>query len=55
MTRRIKALTEGLAVGAMLFGIFALCQPFTMALYQRGFTILLCGLGLFIVITHVKR
>jgi hypothetical protein len=54
MRAQVRKAIEWLAVGLMLFGIFSLCQPLAMALYQVGFQILLGGLILFIVITHVK-
>jgi hypothetical protein len=54
MRARAKKTVEWLAIGLMLFGIFGLCQPLTIALYQVGFQVLLAGLILFIVITHVR-
>ena len=54
MRARVKKAVEGLAIGLIFLGIVALCQPFTIVLYQVGFQILLGGLILFIVITHVR-
>ena len=54
MRARVKRTIEWLAIGLMFFGIFSLCQPLTIALYQVGFQILLGGLIAFIVITHIR-
>lgn len=54
MKARVRKAIEWLAIGVMLFGIFALCQPLTIALYQVGFQILLGGLVVFIVVSHIK-
>ena len=54
MRARVKTALERLAIGLIVLGIIALCQPLTIALYQVGFQILLGGLILFIVITHVR-
>jgi len=54
MRARVKTALEWLAIGLIFFGIFSLCQPLTMALYHVGFQVLLGGLILFIVITHVR-
>jgi hypothetical protein len=54
MRARVKKAIEWLAIGLMLFGIFALCQPLTIALYQVGFQILLGGLIAFIVVSHLR-
>ena len=53
MLPKIVELGEILAQALIAFGIFALCQPWWLALYKRGFLLLLVGAGLFIIVTHI--
>lgn len=43
---------EKLSIGTIVFGMFALCQPFTMLLYRCGFQTLLVGTLAFIIVSH---
>ncbi len=43
-----------LFMGIVIFGMFSLCQPFTIALYRCGFQTLLVGTLAFIIISHMK-
>lgn len=45
-------LIERLAIGMIIFGMFSLCQPFTIVLYRSGFQTLLTGTLAFIVVSH---
>ena len=47
-----KTLNEWLSMGMIIFGMFSLCQPFTMFLYRCGFQTLLVGTLGFIVASH---
>lgn len=47
-----KMLNEWLSIGLIVFGMFSLCQPFTMVLYQCGFQTLLTGTLGFIIASH---
>jgi hypothetical protein len=47
-----KTLNEWLSISLILFGMFSLCQPFTMFLYRCGFQTLLVGTLGFIVASH---
>ena len=47
-----KKFSEWLAIGMIIFGMFSLCQPFTMFLYRCGFQTLLVGTLAFIVASH---
>ncbi len=53
MLRKIVGFGETLAQALIAFGIFGLCQPWWLALYERGFLLLLLGTGLFIIVTHI--
>ena len=53
MVGRVVGWFETLAQVLMAFAVFALCQPWWLGLYKRGFLILLVGTGLFIVVTHI--
>lgn len=49
-----RTLNERLAIGMIIFGMFSLCQPFTLILYRCGFQTLLVGTLAFIIISHTK-
>ncbi|MBD3184615.1 hypothetical protein GF312_20210 [Candidatus Poribacteria bacterium] len=49
-----RTLNERLAMGIIFFGMFSLCQPFTMVLYRIGFQTLITGTLAFIVISHLE-
>ena len=51
---RNRALNGRLFMGIIIFALFSLCQPFTMALYRCGFQTLLVGTLAFIIISHMK-
>lgn len=51
---RRRVLNERIAIGVIIFGMFSLCQPFTIALYRCGFQTLLVGTLAFIIISHMK-
>ena len=51
---RRRVLNERVAIGIIIFGMFSLCQPFTIALYRCGFQTLLVGTLAFIVISHMR-
>ena len=51
---RRRVFNERLALGMIIFGLFSLCQPFTIALYRCGFQTLLAGTLGFIIISHMK-
>ena len=51
---RRRVLNERVAIGVIIFGMFSLCQPFTIALYRCGFQTLLVGTLAFIIISHMK-
>lgn len=56
MTKRFeRRILEPLFMWVALFGIVALCQPFSFWLFQRGFTILLVGTIGFNVATNLKQ
>ena len=53
--RRISATyLEPLSQWLMVFGIIALCQPWSMALHSYGVTIILIGLVGFSVFSKIK-
>ena len=52
---RRRMLIERIALGMVIFGMFSLCQPFTMVLYRCGFQTLLSGTLAFIVVSHMSR
>lgn len=45
---------EPLSMWTMVFGIVALCQPWSELLHRYGVTITLIGLAGFIVFSHIK-
>lgn len=47
-------LSEWLCIGMIVFGMFSLCQPFTMTLYRCGFQTILVGTIGFIIVSHKK-
>ncbi len=49
-----RAFNGRLFMGIIIFALFSLCQPFTMALYRCGFQTLLVGTLAFIIISHMK-
>jgi predicted membrane protein len=49
---RKNTLIERLGMGMIIFGMFSLCQPFTIVLYQCGFQTILTGTLAFIVVSH---
>lgn len=49
-----RAFNERLFMGILIFGMFSLCQPFTIALFRCGFQTLLVGILAFIIISHMK-
>jgi len=51
---RRRTLNERLSLGMIIFGMFSLCQPFTIALYRCGFQTLLAGTIGFIIVSHMK-
>lgn len=51
---RRRVFNERLALGMIIFGLFSLCQPFTIVLYRCGFQILIVGTLGFIIISHMK-
>ena len=51
---RRRILNERLSLGIIIFGLFSLCQPFTIVLYRCGFQTLLVGTLAFIIISHMK-
>ena len=50
---RRRTLNERLSLGMIIFGMFSLCQPFTIALYRCGFQTLLVGTLAFIIVSHM--
>lgn len=49
LSGRFAQVMEALSILAIIFGIFALCQPWSFRLYQNGFQFLVAGwLGLLI-------
>ena len=50
-----KMLCEWLSIGMIIFGMFSLCQPFTIFLYRCGFQTLLVGTLAFIIASHRKQ
>jgi hypothetical protein len=51
---RRRVFNERLSMGIIVFGMFCLCQPFTIVLYRCGFQTLLVGTLAFIVVAHMK-
>ena len=51
---RRRMFNERLSIGIIVFGMFSLCQPFTIVLYRCGFQTLLVGTLAFIVVAHMK-
>jgi hypothetical protein len=51
---RRRTLNERLSIGIIVFGLFSLCQPFTVVLYRCGFQTLLVGTLAFIIVSHTK-
>ena len=51
---RRRIINERAAIGIIIFGMFSLCQPFTIALYRCGFQTLLVGTLAFIIISHMS-
>ena len=51
---RRRTFNERLTLGMIIFGMFSLCQPFTIALYRCGFQTLLAGTIGFIIVSHMK-
>jgi hypothetical protein len=51
---RRRVFNERLSIGIIVFGMFSLCQPFTIILYRCGFQTLLVGTLAFIVVAHMK-
>ena len=51
---RRRVLDERVSLGIIIFGMFSLCQPFTIVLYRCGFQTLLVGTLAFIIISHMK-
>jgi len=51
---RRRVINERAAIGIIIFGMFSLCQPFTIALYRCGFQTLLVGTLAFIIISHMS-
>ncbi|MBM3708904.1 MAG: hypothetical protein FJW61_00580 [Actinobacteria bacterium] len=49
-----RAYLEPLFMWIMIFGIFALCQPWAFILYRFGYAILLTGTAGYIFSIHVK-
>jgi len=49
-----RVFNERLSLGIIIFGVFSLCQPFTIVLYRCGFQTLLVGTLAFIVVSHMK-
>ena len=50
---RRRTLNERLSLGMIIFGMFSLCQPFTIVLYRCGFQTLLVGTLAFVIISHM--
>lgn len=46
--------SEWLCIGMIAFGMFSLCQPFTITLYRCGFQTILTGTLGFIIVSHKK-
>ena len=54
--RQLSArILEPLAMYTMIFGIIALCQPWSLLLHRYGATITLVSLIAFIIFSHVPR
>ena len=51
---RKRVFSERLSLGMIIFGMFFLCQPFTIVLYRCGFQTLLVGTIAFIFVSHTK-
>ena len=51
---RRRMFNERLSIGIIVFGMFSLCQPFTIVLYRCGFQTLLVGTLAFIFVAHMK-
>ena len=47
-----RAFNEWLSIGMIIFGMFSLCQPFTLVLYKCGFQTLIAGTLGFIITSH---
>lgn len=43
---------ERLGMVMIIFGLFSLCQPFTIVLYKCGFQTVLAGTLAFIIVSH---
>jgi len=54
LSSRRRLFNERLSIGIIVFGMFSLCQPFTIVLYRCGFQTLLVGTLAFIVVAHMK-
>lgn len=52
ITSRKNRLGEWLCIGMIAFGMFSLCQPFTITLYRCGFQTILVGTVGFIIFSH---
>ncbi len=53
MTARGRA--EALVVAALLAGVVAMCQPFSIALFRAGFFATLLGTIAFVAVSHVPE
>jgi len=51
---RRRVFSERLSIGIIVFGMFSLCQPFTIVLYRCGFQTLLIGTLALIFVAHMK-
>lgn len=52
--RRAAHIVTNVAVGVIVAGVFCLCQSWWMALYEKGFHVLLGGTVVYIVTSHLE-
>lgn len=53
--RSLRRILEPLAIGIIGLGFFMIFQPFTITLYTYSYTVMLVGLVLFIVASHLPE
>lgn len=53
-TRKVARTVTNVAVGVIVFGVAALCQPWSLWLYRNAFPVLLAGTLTYIVTSHLE-
>lgn len=53
--RSLRRTLEPLAIAIMLLGFFMIFQPFTIVLYSYSYVVMLVGLVLFMVASHLPE